>query len=216
MEIEKELNEIYDALNECFLADLFEEDFLENVIAPFQEKYKKPFSYDQGATKGVLIFRDLDCVLKIPFDGSDGEWFIGALEGEDYYNWNYCAAEADYYSMAEMANLEECFLETKCVISIQGRPIYKQPLATMMHDKQGYGKSCSSEEEYNKVSSTIKESHEIFNLPWQVDAFNFYGKILFEKLMNFISDCGIRDLHGGNLGYIGEQPVLVDYASFND
>lgn len=216
MNCEKELNEIYDALDECFLSTLFEEDFLESVIAPFQEKYKKPFSYDYGATKGVLIFKDLDCVLKIPFDGSDGDWFIGAYEGDDYYGWNYCAAEEDYYLLAEKANLEDCFLETKCVVSIQGRPIYKQRVATMMHEKQGYGKSCSSEEEYDRVSSTIRESHEVFNLPWQIDAFNFYGKIIFEKLMNFIDDSGIRDLHGGNLGYIGEQPVLVDYASFND
>lgn len=213
MEIEKELNEIYDALNECFLADLFEEDFLENVIAPFQEKYKKPFSYDQGATKGVLIFKDLNCVLKIPFDGSGGEWFIGARTGDESYEWDYCAAEEYCYLQAKKSYLQDFFLETKYVFSVQGRPIYQQPFAEMF---SGIANSCSSIEEYESTKSTIQTGYQIFNLPWQVDAFMYYGKIFFDKIMNFIEDFDISDLHGGNLGYVNGQPVLVDYASFNN
>lgn len=62
--------------------------------------------YDNGATKGVLIFDDLDVVIKIPFQGYSGyyytsestdaeekssfEAFQGATVDDNPSGWDYC------------------------------------------------------------------------------------------------------------------------------
>ena len=73
-----------------------------------------------------------------------------------------------------------------------------------------------------KITSEKKFSHEIygetfyiFNMEWLSDAFHFYGEKIFHKLLEFIRTVGINDLHDGNIGYIGNRPVLVDYSSFD-
>ena len=67
MQNEKELNAILDALKMGDYEDLYDTIFYENVVRPFKEKYKQQFYYDYGATKGVLVFKELGFVIKIPF-----------------------------------------------------------------------------------------------------------------------------------------------------
>ena len=38
---------------------------------------------------------------------------------------------------------------------------------------------------------------------------------MMNKLLEFIRTVGINDLHDGNIGYIENRPVLVDYSSFD-
>ena len=47
------------------------------------------------------------------------------------------------------------------------------------------------------------------------DAINWYGENEIEKLLKFINDEKINDLHSGNLGYLNDRPVIVDYAGYN-
>ena len=53
MEREKEVNEVLDALRNCDFEELIECVFWEKIVGPFKEKYKKPFTYEAGATKGL-------------------------------------------------------------------------------------------------------------------------------------------------------------------
>ena len=91
-----------------------------------------------------------------------------------------------------------------------------QEYATMF-ERGDSASSCHNEEDLEKVRSLCSSNnYDCFNTIWLSDVFNFFGEQLFYKLMNFIADCDIRDLHNGNIGYIGMRPVLVDYSSFND
>ena len=211
MQNEKELNAILDALKMGDYEDLYDTIFYENVVRPFKEKYKQHFYYDYGATKGVLVFKELWFVIKIPFTGNCDEEFYGAdvPNGRDY-----CQAEQEKYWEAEKEGLAECFAKTEQIAKIDGHPIYIQEFACMFNSSDDT--STHTKEDMEKVESYCGDDYDCFNSAWLSDVLNYFGETIFYKLMRFIDTFDIRDLHGGNLGYIGMRPVLVDYSSFND
>lgn len=208
----KEVDEILDALEYGDFDNLNDNVFFKHIVSSFKEKYTKPFAYDYGATKGVLIFKELGFVIKIPFVCND-DW---EFEGADCDNgWDYCEAETLKYQSASINGLAECFAETIFIGTVDGHPIYIQELATMY--EKGESTTPRSSEDIEKVESLCSSQHyDCFNPNWLSDVLNFFGERIFYKLLNFISDADISDLHNGNIGYIGMRPVLVDYSSFND
>lgn len=225
MEARKEdLDEILEALSYGTFDENDEADFYPIVVQPFSEKYKKPFDYATGATKGVLIFEQLGFVIKIPFcrntedcyyNSAYGEYECCYFTGADTDNgWDYCEAEADKYERAEAEGLAQCFAKTKKIGDIDGYPIYMQELADIY--KSIDYQSSHTEEDSRQVSSICNSNNfYMFNLEWLSDAFHYYGEKVFHKLLEFIRTVGINDLHDGNIGYIGNRPVLVDYSSFD-
>lgn len=225
MEARKEdLDEILEALSYGTFDENDEADFYSIVVQPFSEKYKKPFDYATGATKGVLIFEQLGFVIKIPFcrnsedcyyNSAYGEYECCYFTGADTDNgWDYCEAEANKYERAEEEGLAQCFAKTKKIGDIDGYPIYMQELADIY--KSIDYQSSHTEEDSRQVSSICNSNNfYMFNLEWLSDAFHYYGEKVFHKLLEFIRTVGINDLHDGNIGYIGNRPVLVDYSSFD-
>lgn len=225
MEVRKEdLDEILKALSYGTFDENNEADFYSIVVQPFSEKYKKPFDYATGATKGVLIFEQLGFVIKIPFCRNSEDCYYNSVYGEyeccyftgaDTDNgWDYCEAEANKYERAEEEGLAQCFAKTKKIGDIDGYPIYMQELADIY--KSIDYQSSHTEEDSRQVSSICNSNNfYMFNLEWLSDAFHFYGEKVFHKLLEFIRTVGINDLHDGNIGYIGNRPVLVDYSSFD-
>lgn len=225
MEARKEdLDEILEALSYGTFDENDEADFYSIVVQPFSEKYKKPFDYATGATKGVLIFEQLGFVIKIPFcrnsedceyNSTYGEYECCYFTGADTDNgWDYCEAEANKYERAEEEGLAQCFAKTKKIGDIDGYPIYMQELADIY--KSIDYQSSHTEEDSRQVSSICNSNNfYMFNLEWLSDAFHYYGEKVFHKLLEFIRTVGINDLHDGNIGYIENRPVLVDYSSFD-
>ena len=225
MEARKEdLDEILEALSYGTFDENDEADFYSIVVQPFSEKYKKPFDYTTGATKGVLIFEQLGFVIKIPFcrnsedceyNSTYGEYECCYFTGADTDNgWDYCEAEANKYERAEEEGLAQCFAKTKKIGDIDGYPIYMQELADIY--KSIDYQSSHTEEDSRQVSSICNNNNfYMFNIEWLSDAFHYYGEKMFHKLLEFIRTVGINDLHDGNIGYIGNRPVLVDYSSFD-
>lgn len=215
MEIKKEdLNEIMTSLEYGDFDTLYDCVFYEQIIVPFKNKYKKPFTYDTGATKGVLIFKELGFVIKIPFTHTcDIEEFLGAEDSGP--GWNYCEVEEIKYQKAKMFGVEDCFAETILIGKIGEYPIYAQELATVF-TQDGSPSPKKSEEEYEKIEDMCEKIGECFNRIWLSDIFDFFGERVFYKFLNFIYEFNISDLHDGNIGYIGMRPVLIDYSSFND
>lgn len=225
MEARKEdLDEILEALSYGTFDENDEADFYSIVVQPFSEKYKKPFDYATGATKGVLIFEQLGFVIKIPFcrnsedceyNSTYGEYECCYFTGADTDNgWDYCEAEANKYERAEVEGLAQCFAKTKKIGDIDGYPIYMQELADIY--KSIDYQSSHTEEDSRQVSSICNSNNfYMFNIEWLSDAFHYYGEKMFHKLLEFIRTVGINDLHDGNIGYIGNRPVLVDYSSFD-
>lgn len=220
----EDLDEILEALSYGTFDENDEADFYSIVVQPFSEKYKKPFDYATGATKGVLIFEQLGFVIKIPFcrnsedceyNSTYGEYECCYFTGADTDNgWDYCEAEANKYERAEEEGLAQCFAKTKKIGDIDGYPIYMQELADIY--KSIDYQSSHTEEDSRQVSSICNSNNfYMFNIEWLSDAFHYYGEKMFHKLLEFIRIVGINDLHDGNIGYIGNRPVLVDYSSFD-
>lgn len=220
----EELDEILEVLSYGTFDEIDEAEFYPVVVQPFSEKYKKPFDYATGATKGVLIFEQLGFVIKIPFcrntedcyyNSAYGEYECCYFTGADTDNgWNYCEAEADKYERAETEGLAQCFAKTEKIGDIDGYPIYMQELADIY--KSIDYQSSHTEEDSRQVSSICNSNNfYMFNIEWLSDAFHYYGEKVFHKLLEFIRTVGINDLHDGNIGYIGNRPVLVDYSSFD-
>lgn len=214
------LDEILEALSYGTFDENDEADFYPDVVQPFSEKYKKPFNYATGATKGVLIFEQLGFVIKIPFcrnseDYDDYYECCNYFTGADTDNgWDYCEAEADKYQRAEEEGISMCFAKTEKIGEIYGYPIYMQELASIY--KNVDYQSSHTEEDSRQVNSICDSNNfYIFNIEWLSDAFHFYGEKIFHKLLEFIRTVGINDLHDGNIGYIENRPVLVDYSSFD-
>lgn len=215
--MDENLKEILDALSECDFDDLDTENYYDKILFFFKQKYKKIFSYDAGASKLALIFKDFHYVIKIPFSGNYSE---DDYEYGDFYNagpwgsWDYCEAEENIYQEAKKYGIEACFAKTEKITTINKYPIYKQEYVKVYD----YGvSSCHTKQDEEKVSSFChKEDFYACECNWLADVLAYFGEQIFNKLIFFIRDNDINDLHNGNIGYIGTRPVLMDYSGWND
>lgn len=216
---EQDIRKIINALYNCNLADLCDEkyDLEENVIKPFEEKYDKPFDWDSGATKVVLIFKDLGFVIKMPLTYCDGEELCGADDA--YNNWDYCEQEVTRFEWMQDEKVDKMFAETRYLTNIYGFPIYIQEYAEVlsdiqMSDIQKY--SSHTDKDTDKVLKiSIRNGYESIDTDWEADILVNYGEEFYNHFMSVIADYCIDDLRETNIGYIGKRPVIIDYSGFN-
>ena len=210
-----ELNKIMEALSYCNFDDLDYETFESVLIYDFMNNYTQPIEYASGASKGVLIFKNLGFVIKIPFAYCDGCELNGAEESE--YGWDYCDQEIMRYEMALNAGVQNVFLEIKFFDYINGYPIYIQPYADIiaaLTDVEYKTLHSSSEEkdiEFVKHIDNI-ENYSYLNSQWEADLYILYGIEFYKKFKLFLEKNCIYDLTSDNIGYIGKNPILIDYA----
>ena len=211
---EKDLEKIIDILKNCELnSSSYGWDFYEDVVMPLK-KNSIYCSYDNGATRGVLIFKDYNFVIKFPFtEDLDGDPVYGACGLEEGDDWDYCYAETLLYEEANN-DIKQCFAPVECIgYSADDIPIYIQEKAKLLGS---VGASHSSDEQMTKVKNLCKEEqHYCFNSDWLGSLLEAVGKDIFNNFMNYIKDKNINDLHSGNIGFIGDKPVLVDYAGYH-
>lgn len=214
--------------------DMWEHYFVE----PLFDKYnREDIAADQGISKGVILLKGCEWVLKIPFEGryceSDFEDAYAGWEEADDPNlpepheadffdpfqfatmpddtedrWNYCELECRLYQAAIEQDVARYFAEEYYLGKIKNHPVYYQKRVTF------------SQKEYSKerTRSTSERCRELevpcFDAEWITDFFDAYGEEEFIRLSNFLSDYGIYDLHSGNLGYLNGLPIILDYASY--
>lgn len=213
------LKEITDALHDInFFAEELCEYTFGTIAKEFRSNYKGTETYvvHNGATKGVFVFPNLHYVIKIPFTHScEDEELYGADAQNN--NWDYCEAEVLKYNQATDNGVNECFAKTSCIYTTAcGYPIYLQEQAEIFNEDFSRTQRYSEDEKNSMRERCYSGGYSCFNSTWLNDVFNFYGEEKFYKLLSFIEDADIRDLHDGNIGYIGMRPVLVDYSSYND
>lgn len=213
----KEIDEILDALSNCSFYELDVDDFENDFIDVFKEKYHKNFTISSGATKGVIIFKNFNFVIKIPFYYCDEEELSGADETDE--SWNYCAQEVARYEMASDDGFKDIFLEVQFLDEINGHPIYIQPYADILSyiDSDQYEKEyCSNTNKDKEIVRKIDLDWDGYiNLNWEADLYVLYGKSFYLCLKQYLNDNNIDDLRIDNIGYVNKKPVLVDYAGFN-
>lgn len=176
--------------------------------------------YGSGATKLVLFPREelnLDIVVKIPFTHSEDEdW-----DSEEYYplggapygeGWNYIAAEVCIYESAKKYGVEEAFLPNTYIGEINHHPIYVQQKVEVIDSYSPSEKHSQRSEEFcKKISQDI---YNPFDFDWACDYIDYFGEIAFEKLLNFCEEEYLSDFHMGNLGYLNEIPIILDYGGY--
>ena len=218
-EYENELREILDALHNCYFDELDQYSFDDDVLYPFKEKYMKHFKSASGATKGVLIFENFGFVIKIPFIFCDGDEMCGACDG--VHDWDYCSQEVCRYEMAEEEGFGDIFLETDLLGEVNNHPIYIQPYAKVLSQIDGITYN-SNHRSGTDVDATLakeidnSEDYTMLDSNWEADFLVRYGIEMFKKFKLYIKDNWINDLRDDNIGYIGKNPVLIDYAGFNE
>jgi hypothetical protein len=130
--------------------------------------------------------------------------------------WDYCLAEALTYRLAKRAKVNYAFAKTKFLGYINEHPIYIQEKCTMFSEQHPQLENSYTKQRTSSVRQyCLNKNYYSFNDVWLTDAYEYYGKNKFDKILNFIKDIELTDLHYGNLGYIGSRPVFVDYSDFN-
>lgn len=214
----KDLFWIKKALYNCYFEDLEDANsFEEDVFYPFKEGYDNQVDWASGATKGVLIFKNLGFVIKIPFVRCDGEDLYGADDAEN--KWDYCEQESVRYEQYSKAGFNDIFLKTEFIDYVNDHPIYIQelaiPLAQIKENDESH-KSCSNDE-IEKVKKLWEiNDYEMINSEWEADILTLYGEEYYCNFMKFIIEYTLDDLRDTNIGYVGKKPIILDYAGFNN
>lgn len=212
-------NEIIKCLEKCDFCELCSSNYEDNILYYLNEAGCSYQSF-YGGTKLVLLFNQTDFVIKIPFEGEldydyDDEEEIFRPFYAEGNGWDYCAMEEDEYQRACEFGIEQCFAKTSYFCTIDGHPIYKQPYVRMYSIHQEG--STHSEADSREAERRYKESDGVSGgLPseWMADVVSYFGGETFSKLLKFLSRSDINDLHSGNVGYLNNAPVLVDYSGY--
>ena len=84
-------------------------------------------------------------------------------------------------------------------------------------DHYSEDESKYTDEQRNSTKEKCKENKiSNFNNLWLTDFIQYYGADMFVKFSQFIRNNNINDLHDGNIGYIGNRPVLIDYSGWDN
>lgn len=220
-------NNILELLKNCiFDGILTENDFWYKIVDQLPNHLS--FRVYSGASKLVLIPDGADYVIKIPFTGRETESYDA--DEDDYYEdyidfsealygkgWDYCLTEAVLYHKAKQNKVEKVLCKTQFIGKINEHPIYIQERAILYWDRERYNEDQEKRAPYSDkaLGLCMKENYAQFNNKWITDAYMYYGEKLFNKIMAFITS-NICDLHGENIGYIGNRPVILDYSSWYD
>lgn len=185
---------------------------------------------DCGCTKSVFYFRELpNYVFKIPFrgrcviewddcdccyfetDNYDEFYYAGANNDND---WDYCETEAWLYNCACEHGVEHFFAGTFYLGDYCGHPIYASEYRKPYESTyESYRKNPSDgvEKLCDDYQYTPLHACDISAM------IKFVGIELVGKLLSFIEEFEINDLHNGNLGTMQNGMVcIIDYSNYNE
>lgn len=179
--------------------------------------------YNNGVTKIVLFYDDLDdWVIKIPILGNyieeDDEYCDFCNSGTTGDN-DYCLTETEYCEDAVEFGIGDLFAKTYYVCNINGVNFYCSERINKTYCDIRHLACYVHPESYTRAQ-TLKRSCgydcylETKELGFFVDG---YGELAAEKLIQFLQDWGIEDLHHGNLGFDKDGYIkIIDCAGWRD
>lgn len=208
------VEQILTALQDCDFTDLCDGNFFTQVIQCMDSSIL-PRSYNTGATKLVLTPPGENFVIKIPFRGGKfGKKYEPFERAQEPDGWDYCKAEVIKYQKAKEIHVEQYFVETRYIGSVQGHPIYIQEAVDIYNEVKDF--DDYDDEHREKTRQTCKDLNiRCFNSGWLTDFLEYFSSQELIKLQEHLTNTCIGDLHGDNLGYLyNGQPVIVDYADY--
>ena len=202
----KEEDKFYNSLKTFDFTDFGpneKEDLIEHLEAEGVE-----CECEEGVSKLVIMLpHNTEYVYKFPYqyDGPTGEEFH-SLTGY----WDYCELEVLNYISAKEKELDKYFAEISLWKIINDYHIYRQDYCIMYENKY------TELKQHNEM--IFMEEYELNDerLPnmWAFDFIERYDKEELQKLLEFVDESSINDLHWENVGYFNGRPVLVDYSGF--
>lgn len=226
---------INDKINNLYVPDEFgtTDDGPDGDTEKFIDTLWETFRCDDiltGASKCVVLLRNQNFVLKIPFAGQELWIQIRNFDAPKYNsenfdfvfcsfkgartkdNWDYCNDEVEIFKKAEAAGVGSFFARTDFYgYSKDNHPIYVQERCEVFD-------SVDVDDMYENLSKEIKTSASevLSELPeeWIALAIKYFGQELTDKFLAFVDNEGIDDLHFSNFGFIGDRPVLIDYSGY--
>lgn len=177
------------------------------------EDVPKPKHFDfhisDGASKICFVFHDKDFVLKWSTEG----------EGE-------AMQEVYYYEEAKIARLAQFFPRTEHFFSYKGVDFVMQEKVQMQA-----GDVCGdSAVRFNKIAKTVpprmvdkvqKDLNKVtgytrhINTLWIACVLSLYGKKATKALCKFVQEHDINDLHGSNVGFMNNKPIILDFSGYH-
>lgn len=196
-------SDLNDELEDYEVLDIIEEHTSEEVNAV------------AGCSKMCIIFKNFPYVIKYSHN-IYGDKIEGAGEAEK---------EIEIYTAAKMAGVERFFPKTEIFCTINGILFVAQEKIDYPTTKVPNKKRTK----YLRISKTTKYKifnkmqNEIYKVPgsrsldrlWAGVALSLYGKKLCKKLCDFIVTYQINDLHGNNIGYKDDKPILLDFSGYS-
>lgn len=175
--------------------------------------------FGEGVSKAAMVCKDADFVFKIPFEEEDNK----EVELDDL-----CSLEVYYYEDAIIEGVEDFFAETKFFDYIKcnnGKrvPVYYQKKVEVLEDILESTDQTKIKElkditpdERKKLTGKSNDYYGTARLSiiWIKSFIDYYGEMEFEHFGNFIDEHNINDLHNGNVGYIGDRPVVFDFSGY--
>jgi len=129
---------------------------------------------------------------------------------------DYCGLEAEYFAEAKRLGLDEFFASTEFVMWCNNIGVYVAERAEVSFERLSsdlYEKLKSDGMDEDTISDTINEADCCCEfMDWLVPYYADTDKA--SKLFEFLNESDINDLHSGNIGYIGNRLVLIDYSGY--
>lgn len=184
----------------CNRETFYDSSFYDEVI-----KYgiwEKGFEFNNGVVKYCISHPD----------------FNGFVVKFCNYRFNYCEREYKNYLAAVEKGIEEFFPYTDFLGTMNGIDLYIQEKAVCDSDGVSSIWYHAIEEDYVNV---YNESEDIvYGRIWDMisdledDQRAIYCFGYNEKLLNFLGEYRINDLHEGNFGYTEDRLVIIDFSGF--
>lgn len=185
-----------------FLNELVSKDLLTNLSSNlFSWRNSNTFSHNfhigYGLYKYVFIIDDYDFVIKTDRNSSS----IG----------NGCGAEFQMYKQAVKDNMTEFFPETDFLTSIGGHKFYIQERADV--DEMGLEDSVF---EYVSPYFDDEQLAREYAYDDEIEIEDILNAVFprekAKKLIKWLNEYEIEDIHCGNLGFRNNHPMIIDFS----
>lgn len=206
------------------------DDFIYQIDMSVEEDNE--YTYEMGATKLVIIPKETDYVIKIPFNGyfdycwneEEENWeedntdeFISFYSAGGEWNDNYCELEVDIYNSLP-DEYKGLFLPIEQIGKFCDYPIYIQPKAKAIEGMLDRKKYCSKES-LQTIKNNKQDLQTTLPEEWLASCLEYFNNSIFELkcFIDYLENNDLyADLHRGNIGYYNNKPVIIDYGGFND
>ena len=177
-------------------------------------------SSDSGISD-CYIFSDGNCDVYIAGGASKVAFWTDESDsvfkmGFNKLRCDYCGLEAEYFAEAKRLGLDEFFAGTEFVMYCNGIRIYKAERAEVSFEKLSsdlFDKLKSDGMDESTIYDTIDEADSCCEfINWLLPYYTNEDKV--NELFDFLNENSINDLHSGNIGYIGDRIVLIDYSGY--